>query len=107
MILAAPPTNPPTPNLITPATRAPAESSPGTGRCDRSSKRFKERSDPRAMNVEMWRFLAVVALFAIVLAASYWFVLLPDGWAARPTRRFTGKREKPGREQERDGGEGR
>ena len=59
------------------------------------------------MNVEMWGFLAIVIFFAIVLAVSYWFLLLPEGWAARLTRRFTGKRGKPGPEQERDGGDGR
>lgn len=47
------------------------------------------------MNVEMWRLLAVVTFFAIVLAVSYWFLLLPEGWDARLTRRFTGKRGKP------------
>lgn len=35
------------------------------------------------MSDEVWRFLAVLLFFAIVLVASYWFMLLPDHWTRR------------------------
>ena len=35
------------------------------------------------MNAEMWKFVAVVFFFAMVLLVSYWFVLLPDQWTKK------------------------
>ncbi len=57
------------------------------------------------MNPEVWKFLTVVVFFAVVLAVSYWFVLLPDRWTRRPTERGTGELEESElREKARDHG---
>lgn len=31
----------------------------------------------------MWKFVALLLFFVLVLIASYWFVLLPDHWTMR------------------------
>ncbi len=36
------------------------------------------RENVRTVSAEMWKFVAVVIFFAVVLIAAYWFVLLPD-----------------------------
>ena len=41
----------------------------------------------------MFRFLAIVTFSAVVLAISYWFVLLPDRWTDRLMARLTGKQK--------------
>ncbi len=35
------------------------------------------------MSAEVWRFVAVVIFFAVVLIAAYWFVILPDRWVTK------------------------
>jgi len=35
------------------------------------------------VSAEVWRFVAVVIFFAVVLIAAYWFVLLPDRWVKK------------------------
>ncbi len=51
------------------------------------------------MSAEMWRFVAVVIFFAVVLIAAYWFVLLPDRWIR--------KLDEARRDEEGDGKDGR
>lgn len=46
----------------------------------------------------MWRFVALLLFFVLVLIAAYWFVLLPDHWTAR--------RKGRGRDDEREGHRG-
>ena len=47
----------------------------------------------------MWRFVAVVVFFAVVLLVSYWFVLLPDRWTKKldEVRRGEDRNEKHSR----------
>ena len=51
------------------------------------------------MSAEMWRFVAVVIFFAVVLIAAYWFVLLPGQWVR--------KLDEARRDEEGDGKDGR
>jgi len=47
----------------------------------------------------MWRFVAVVIFFAVMLIAAYWFVLLPGRWVR--------KLDEARRDEEGDGKDGR
>ena len=49
----------------------------------------------------MWKFVALLLFFVLVLIASYWFVLLPDHWTAR-----RGGRGQDGERDEREGHRG-
>jgi len=81
---------------MTPVARGLARSS-----CRRLG-RFQRKEDAGDVSAEVWKLVAVLVFFAIVLAASYWFVILPDPVTRRldkpgqdrvkDTRRMNGKR---------------